>query len=116
MKMFLAGVWAAAGFAALQGCTHVKGIVTDEVTHRPVPSAIFSIGRPDGIAVYATHHVDGNGKFDFSVFSLDESNVYVYDGAGDPRMTMQHLDRTALNADMHVKLFQMENGGGETTP
>ena len=93
----------ALAIAALTGCSHLKGVVVDEVSGRPVRTAVLTVGRPDGIAVLETHPVDSTGKFDFSISSLDVHQVYVYDGAASPEAAL-HLTSSQLNEKMQIKL------------
>jgi len=76
----------------LAGCTHLKGIVLEDPTQRPSHTAVLSIGRPTGIAVFDTHRVDQNGAFDFYIGPTDESNIYLYDGASSPELTMRRVE------------------------
>src|SRR6476620_3154709 len=89
--------------ALLPACTHVSGVV-EQAPGRPLTTAVFTIGRPDGIAKYATHHVDARGRFDFSIIPTDESHLYLHDGAGDPRLTMRRIEAIELRKDMHIML------------
>ncbi|HVX84384.1 MAG TPA: hypothetical protein VH253_06175 [Phycisphaerae bacterium] len=100
-------------FAALAcaACQHIKGVVLDAREH-PLPSAVLSVGRPDAIAVYATHHVDAFGRFDFQLSSLDDTNLYVYD-QHDPTSTLRHLDPGELNDHMRIILPSGQPGTGE---
>ncbi len=87
---------------ALSACTHVSGVVLDPRSKKPVPTAVFSIGRPDGLGVFDKFKCDKDGKFDFSISPTDEPYIYVWDSAGDPGMTMQHIDRDQLRTNMTV--------------
>ena len=95
---------------ALGACTHVKGIVVDDVTGRSHPSAVFTVGRPDGIGVLQRNSADGNGRFDFQISPLDESALYVYDGSAEPSSTMKRIDRTEINDHMRVTLPRTHPG------
>jgi hypothetical protein len=89
--------------AAVGGCSHIAGVVVDE-RQRPVTTAVLSVGRPDAIAVYETHKVNAQGRFDFQLSGIDETNLYAYDGAGDPRMTLRHIDPSELGTHMRIML------------
>src|SRR5436190_1394011 len=56
---------------ALTACMHLKGVVVEDlpggIGSRPMKTAVLSIGRPNGIAVYGTQHVDEKGHFDFYI-------------------------------------------------
>jgi hypothetical protein len=97
--------------AAAGGCSHIAGVVVDE-RQRPLPTAVFSIGRPDGLATYGTHKVDSRGRFDFQLSAVDETNLYVYDGAGDPMSTLQHVDRNQISNHMKIELKRAVPGEG----
>ncbi len=88
----------------LAGCTHLKGIVLVESTQRPARTAVLSIGRPTGIAVFATHHVDANGAFDFYIGPTDENHVYIYDDSGSPELTMRRIDPLEMSVNMTLHL------------
>jgi hypothetical protein len=94
--ILLAGVLLAAG-----GCTHLKGTV-EEGPGKPSRTAIFSVGRPGGVAVYSTHRVDAGGRFDFMIPAVDEDNVYLYDGRGDPQSTMRRVDPSEMGDHMEM--------------
>jgi hypothetical protein len=89
---------------ALGACTHVRGIVVDEGTGRPRPSAVFTVGRPDGIAIYQRNPVDKNGRFDFYISPTDESSLYVYDSSWGAASTMRRIDRTEITEQMRVEM------------
>jgi hypothetical protein len=89
--------------AFIPACTHVAGVV-EQAPGRPLPTAVFTIGRPDGIAIYASHHVDARGHFDFHVPATDEQHLYVYDGAADPRLTMRRIEPMEMRQDMHIMM------------
>jgi hypothetical protein len=88
---------------ALCGCTHLKGVVVDAASGRPARTAVLSVGRPDGIAIYAVHPVDSNGKFDFQLGPTDEDNLYLYDSTA-PALTERKIDRTEFGQNMKLKL------------
>ena len=90
--------------AALAGCMRVKGVVLEASGNRPVKTAVLTVGRPDGLAVYSLHKVDANGAFDFRISTVDIHNVYVYDGAAPPELTVQHLTESQLGENMQVRL------------
>ncbi len=97
---------------AVGGCSRIAGVVVDE-HNRPVPTAIFSVGRPDAIATYGTHRVDARGRFSFQLSAVDETNLYVYDGAADPGLTLEHVDRSQLGPQMRVPLHRARPGDQE---
>ena len=76
----------------LAGCAHLKGVVLEDPTQRPSSTAVLSVGRPTGIAVFDTHRVDQNGRFDFYIGPTDDNNVYLYDGATSPELTMRRVE------------------------
>lgn len=92
--------------AGLAGCMHVKGVVLEDPSNKPLKTAILSVGRPDGIAVFAKYHVDQNGRFDFYIGPGDEADVYVYDGANDPDLSMRQIEPRELNEKMtlHIRV------------
>jgi hypothetical protein len=96
------------------GCTHLKGIVYEDRPGtgggRPMRSAMLSIGRPDGIAVYGTHSVDTEGRFDFYIGPTDLDNIFIYDGAADPTLTMHRLEPTQLSDHMVLRLRRASSG------
>src|SRR5690349_17366967 len=87
----------------LPACTHISGVV-EQSPGRPLPSAVISVGRPDGVAVFEKHPVDSRGHFDFYLMPTDESAVYVYDSGGDPRLTLRRLEEIELRQGMHIML------------
>ena len=99
LKKLLAGLAA----LCLCGCIHLKGTVIDDASGKPLRTAVLTIGRPNGIAVYASHGVDQNGAFDFQIASIDETNVYVYDSATDPEAAV-HLEKAQLGEKMRIRL------------
>lgn len=85
-------------------CTHISGQVIDDRTKKPVPTAVLSVGRPDGLGSFEKYPVDKDGKFDFQIFSSDDPYVYVWDGSGDPRSTIQHIDKNSLRTNMVIRM------------
>src|SRR4051812_32529452 len=83
--------------AILPGCIHLKGDVLTDPTNRPLTTAKLSIGRPDGIGVFATYDVNRQGQFDFYISPTDLNAVYVYDSTAMPELTMRRLDRSEIN-------------------
>jgi hypothetical protein len=100
----------AAGFAlaalslACASCIHVKGVVLEEHTEKPIANATFTIGQP-GMIVLDTHHSDRNGRFDFYIGPTDETALYVWTGQGDPTIAPRHVDRTEISDHMIIHLF-----------
>lgn len=90
--------------ATLGGCTHLKGVVVEEQSGKPMRTAVLSVGRPGGLAVYATHRVDENGAFDFTLAPMDTTNIFLYDGAGDPETTMRHVEASEFSQNMKLRL------------
>ncbi len=88
----------------LVGCTHIKGVVLQDPTQRPMTTAVISVGRPTGIAVYDQHKVDDHGRFDFYIGPTDEENLYIYDGASRPEMTMRRIQSYELGEKMELHL------------
>ena len=78
--------------AVLAGCAHLKGVVLEDPSQRPARTAVFSVGRPGGIAVFDSHRVDQNGAFDFYIGPTDDNNLYLYDGATAPELTMRRVE------------------------
>jgi hypothetical protein len=93
-----------AAVVCLGGCTHLKGVVVEEATGRPVRTAVLTVGRPNGIAVFERHPVDAHGAFDFSILPIDETNVYIYDSSADPELTTEHLDPGQLSDKMRLTM------------
>lgn len=89
---------------AFVGCTHLKGVVLEDPSQRPCRTAVLSIGRPTGIAVFEQHHVNEHGAFDFYLLPTDNSNVYLYDSASPTEMTMRHVDSSEMNANMKLHI------------
>jgi hypothetical protein len=87
----------------MSACTHVAGVVT-RMDGRPLTTAVFSIGRPSDIASYGTHHVDANGHFDFFIGPADDTNLFLYDGAGDPKLSIRQVDREDISGHMHLRM------------
>jgi hypothetical protein len=102
--MRLMGVLGVVGMLGMMsGCTHVAGEVT-RMDGRPLVTAVFSIGRPADIANYGTHTVDAKGHFDFYIGPADDTNLFLYDGAGDPKLTIRQVDREEINGHMHLRM------------
>src|SRR4051812_18001675 len=89
--------------ALFPACTHISGVV-EQAPGRPMTTAVFTVGRPDGIAKYAEHHVDSRGHFDFYLVPTDESHLYVHDGSADPRLTLRRIEALELRQNMRVML------------
>jgi hypothetical protein len=87
----------------LPACTHVAGIV-EQGPGQPMSTAVLSVGRPGGIGVSTPHKVDPRGHFDFYLAPTDESDLYLYDGAGDPKLTLQHIDEREIGTHMQLQL------------
>ncbi len=85
------------------GCTHVAGVVT-KMDGYPLSTAVFSIGRPTDIANYGTHRVDGSGRFDFYISPTDETNLFLYDGAGAPGETIRQIERSQIGGNMRIRM------------
>lgn len=106
--MRLLALAAVALCGAMMGCMHLKGVVYEDQPGvkgaRPMRTATLSIGRPTGIAVYATHHVDKDGKFDLYIGPTDSDNIFLYDSGADPAMTMHRLDPSQLGENMVLRL------------
>ncbi len=90
--------------SGLAGCTHLKGVVLEDPSGHPMQSAVLSVGRPGGIAVFETHPVDSKGRFDFSVMPTDLNDIYLYDAAADPEMTVRHVDESEMNDHMQLHM------------
>ena len=92
----------------LTGCMHLKGVVYEDLPNnagsRPMKTATLSIGRPTGIAVYGKTRVNDKGEFDFFIGPTDYNQIFLYDGAGDPEMTMRRLDENQLSDHMVLHL------------
>ena len=93
--------------ASLSGCTHLKGVVVESPSGRPLITAKLDIGRPGSLANYGSHPVDGNGRFDFYISPTDTSMIFVYDGAAAPERTMRRLDQSELNDHMRLEIERM---------
>lgn len=88
---------------ALTACTHVKGVVRD-MQDRPLTTAKFTVGRPDGVGAFATHGVNDRGEFDFYISPTDENALYVHDSSANPTLTMRRIDRSDLSEKMVVRM------------
>lgn len=86
----------------LGACTHVAGVV-ERRDGKPVPTAVFSIGRPTDIIMYGTYPVTADGHFDFYISPTDATNLYVYD-KGNPEATMRQLQTNEINDHMKLRL------------
>jgi len=89
--------------ALLSGCAHLKGVVLEEVSGRPVRTAVLTVGRPGGIGVLESHPVNQNGEFDFKISTADVHKVYLYDSAGSPDAAL-HLTESQLSDKMRLRL------------
>jgi hypothetical protein len=85
-------------------CIHVKGVVLEERTEHPLRTAVVSVGRPNGIAVLDSHPVNSSGSFDFYILPTDDGELYVYDGAASPELTMEHIDQSQVSTKMKLRL------------
>lgn len=103
----------AAGLAAiagmLSGCIHVAGVVV-RMDGKPLSTAVFSIGRPTDIANYGTHSVDAAGRFDFNIGPTDETNLFLYDGAGEPAATIRQISPEQISTHMHIRMTPVMPG------
>lgn len=88
----------------LPACTHVKGVVLDERTLKPVPDAEFTVGHPKGIGVYQRHRTDSKGRFDFHISPTDENYLYLWDGKGDANMAARRIPRSDISDNMTIHL------------
>ncbi len=88
---------------AFTGCIHIRGVVLQDPTNRPLTTARITVGHPGGIGVFATHDVDSHGRFDFYIGPTDDSDVYIYDTVGGPDDAM-HLDRTEISDKMTIRM------------
>jgi hypothetical protein len=85
---------------AFASCTtHVAGVVLGERTEQPATDAEFTIGPPNMI-VLDRHHVDRHGHFDFYISGIDETNLYLWNGKGDPAISPRHIDPTEISNHM----------------
>lgn len=89
---------------AFGACTHLKGVVLEDPSGRPARTAVFSVGNPNGIAVYDRHSVNRNGEFDFYIGPTDENMIYLYDGSAPPEMSMRRLAPYELGEKMQLHL------------
>ncbi len=89
--------------AAMGGCMHVKGVVLDDRSNQPMRSAVFTVGRPNGIAVLDRHAVDSGGRFDFYLLPTDADDLFLHDSMADPEFTMRRVDPSEIND--HMKLL-----------
>jgi hypothetical protein len=101
--MLTRSLWILPLVALLPACTHLSGVV-EQAPGRPLTTAVFSVGRPDGVGMYEQHHVDSQGRFDFSIISSDEQHLYLYDSAGDPRATMRRIEPVEMRKGMHIMM------------
>jgi len=93
------GVVSVLTLSGLAACTHVKGVVLAAHTERPMANAQFTVGRPD-MFVLDRHRADSAGRFDFFISPLDETNLYVWDGRGDPTIAVRRIDRLEISDHM----------------
>ncbi|HVT79514.1 MAG TPA: hypothetical protein VHM90_02565 [Phycisphaerae bacterium] len=96
--------------AVLGGCTHLKGVVVEDPGGRPMRTAVLTVGRPGGIAVFERHPVDDRGRFEFSLSPADLSNVYLYDGATAPEATLRHVDESEFSDHMQLHIRRARPG------
>ncbi len=85
------------------GCIHVAGVVV-KMDGKPLPTAVLSIGRPTDIANYGIHKVDAAGRFDFYIGPTDETNLFVYDGAGQPAASIRQVPSDEVGGNMRIKM------------
>lgn len=95
------------------GCTHLKGVVVDEISSRPVPSAFFTVGHPSGVGVSAKYPCDAFGKFDFTILPIDEDFLYVSVGRADSDSQIRRVDKIEMGTNMVVRVHQ---GAGTDQP
>ncbi|NNM87673.1 MAG: hypothetical protein HKL95_04050 [Phycisphaerae bacterium] len=93
-----------AAMAALSGCTHLAGIVVSGETGRSVPHAEFSVGQPGEVAATSRHYSRASGKFDFYIDSLDQDNLWVWSGRGDPSVDAVHINPSEISTRMRILL------------
>jgi hypothetical protein len=89
----------------LSACTHVRGTILSAHTKRPVANAEFTVGRPDMIPLNR-FHADRAGHFDFYILPQDEPHLYVWDGRGDPAVSVRHLDRLEISDHMTIRMYE----------
>jgi hypothetical protein len=92
------------------GCMHLKGVVLEDPTMRPVRTAVVCVGNPTGIAVFDTHHVDDTGEFDFYIGPTDDNNLYLYDGSANPALTLRRIAPFELGENMKLYLRRAAPG------
>jgi hypothetical protein len=93
----------------MSGCIHVAGTVT-QMDGRPLSTAVFSIGRPEDIANYGTHSADANGHFDFYIGPVDETNLFLYDGSADPKLSIRQVDPDQISGHMKLRMVPIIQG------
>ena len=113
MKRVMWSLMVASAALGMGACTHVRGVVVDEGTERPHPTAVFTVGRPDGIAIYQRNPVERNGRFDFYISPTDESTLYVFDSSWGAAATMRRIDRTEISDHMHVVMPRANPATGD---
>ena len=79
-------------------------MVLNNRTGEPLRTAVIAVGRPGGVGTYGRHPVDDSGQFGFILFMKDDNNVYVFDSAGPPEMTVQKLPRFEFGQPMTVRV------------
>ncbi len=90
-------------FLCQVGCiTHLRGVVIDPATNRPLPSAIFTDGSPDNKINFVKYPVDADGRFDFRFPTLDKSWIFIWNGQGVPNMVYRKIDPSEFGTDMVV--------------
>ena len=92
-----------AAAASLAGCIHMQGVVLEEPSNRPFTTARITVGRPGGLAIFASHDVDSHGRFDFYIGPTDDNDVYVYDTTGSVEDAIR-LDRTEISDKMKIRM------------
>ena len=99
-------------FASLAGCAHVKGVVIQEGSDIPMRTAVFTLGRPNGIGVLDRHTVKTDGSFDFYILPTDADQLFLFDGAADPELSMRHIAESEFNDHMRLTLGRAPRNSG----
>jgi hypothetical protein len=94
----------------IAGCTtDVAGVVLD-ARELPVRDAFFTVGLPTGVGTFGKYPVDQDGKFNFHIAPTDESQLYLWNGKGDPQVSIVHIDHAEISD--HMRLHYQSEGVG----
>ena len=112
----VAGIGLILGALGIAGCMHVHGVVLNDRSGEPLRTAVIAVGRPGGIGVYGRHPVDDSGRFSFILYPKDDNNIYVFDSAGPPELTLQKLPSFEFGQPMTVRVRSATPSAGTRPP